>query len=244
MATNWQHKQDIINTPNPNHGGKYGYIPHKVFFDEIEEKLDKKGYSIIDDRIMTTKNNQIIAGNYLIKGDDSEMYPAITFTNSLNKMRKAEIWGSSLVLVCRNGMTRGFSKYSRKHLGENALPDFRKHIEIVINDLDNEFEKLKINREELKTKEIDKKVINQLIGDMYIQESLLTETQLSLIKKESKESTDFKEMNAWSFYNWCTQALRDQNHALNYDKSHIRLHSYLADQFDLTGASHLFNKVI
>lgn len=242
---NWTNNQvEILEYKKPDtYSKRYGYIPHDVFLDELKEKIDKRGYKIEEERYLGALNNQVICGNYRISNGDMEMQPAIGFVNSVNGMRTAQVYGMGLVLICRNGMTNSLGRYSRKHLGDKAIHDVRENMNLIVDKLEDEFETLKIQKEALKTKEIDRKVIAQLIGDMYVNEALITETQLSILKKESLESENFKDMTAWSFYNWTTEAFKN-NHPMNYDKQHHKFHTYMLNQFEIAGAPSFFKKVL
>lgn len=242
---NWtNNKIDILNYKKPEgYSKRYCYIPHEVFLDELQEKIDKKGYKIDSERYLGAMDNKIICGSYRINNGSDEMRPAIGFVNSVNRMRVAEVYGYGIVLVCSNGMVNSIGRYRRKHIGDQAISDIRNNIDIVIDNVENEFEKLIVQKEQLKEKEINKSIISKLIGDMYINESLINETQLSILKKEISLSKNFKEMNAWSMYNWVTEALKD-NHPLNYDKQHIKFHNYMLDQFEIVGSSNKFKKII
>jgi hypothetical protein len=114
----------------------------------------------------------------------------------------------------------------------------RKNIIESINSAEEEYKKLLQDRDELKERRINKKIISELVGDMYVNESLITETQLSLLKRELKESVHFKDENAWCFYNNITEVLKD-NHPFNYMKQHLKVYSYLSDAFNLTNKTGL-----
>lgn len=240
---NWTEKrEDILNIPLPEHSNRYGVIPHSVFLGEIEQELANKGYNIAEQRFLTANNGQILTGTYRIQDEqDSEMMPSISFVNSYNRTRKAEIRVSAMILVCKNGMCAStpYGSYSRKHLGDKALPDFREHLKLSIDNLQPEFDRLKKNKEEMKQIQIDKVVINQLVGDMFLNEQLITTTQLGILSKELKYSQNFKDGSLWSFYNNTTESFKE-NHAALYDKQHIKFHSYISSKFNLTGDKGLY----
>jgi hypothetical protein len=244
---NWETtRQRILNVPNPNFGGKYAYIPHSVFLEEIEQELKSSGKLIIDEAYNTTKDAKIISGWFKVQDPnitDLELAPVITFTNSVNKMVKASIRASALVLVCKNGMMGSIAggSYTRKHLGDNALPDFRKHIVEVVASLEDEFNRLVKNKEEMKVIELSTAEIGFLIGDMYVNEEMITANQLSTIKRELKRSKNFSGGTLWDFYNNVTEGLKD-THPLFYEKQHIKFHTYVSDKYNLTGSRGLYGK--
>ena len=242
---NWEDSRNrLLSTPIPEKEGRYCPIPHSVFLQELQEKLYKKSYIISDERYLSTGDGKVMTGWFSLKSDmDQEMNPSITFVNSYNKTKKAMIRASALVLVCKNGMMGSVDNgyYSRKHLGDNALSDFRAHIDLVIDGVEAEFARLITNKEEMKRIPLDLKQRALLIGDMYLNESLLTPVQLGIVKNEIERSTTFKGKSAWDLYNNITEALKD-NHPLNYDKQHVKVHTYMADKLSLTGAKGLYGE--
>ena len=233
-------RQAILATPLPQHGGRYAVIPHSLFLNEIQDRLKAKGYDIAEERYLTTGNRQVIAGVFRIKDNNTELAPSISFINSYNKTKKASIRAGAVVLVCRYGMMGAIENgsYSRKHTG-TALEDFREHVELVIDGLEKEFIRLQSNVREMKNISVDNILIANLIGDMVMNEQLITNTQLSIFKKEKKSSLNFRGNTLWDFYNNCTEAFKD-SHPVIYDKQHVKFHTYICDKFKLTGSRGLF----
>lgn len=239
-------RSNIPAAPLPDKTESYSPIPHSVFLDEIQERLAVKDMSIASERFLTADNYKILTGNFTLskKGETyTELAPTIYFVNSYNKTRKATIRAGATVLVCRNGMlgtvVNGY--YSRKHSG-TALEDFRKHIDLIIDGLEAEFNRLTINMNEMKAINLSDYQRAQLVGDMIINEDMISPTQISLLKKEIKYSEHFKDKTSlWSFYNNCTEAFK-QNHPLTFDRQHIKLHTYISDKFALTGYRGLYGK--
>jgi hypothetical protein len=70
--------------------------------DEIKDELYKQNYRIKEERYLTANNGLIMTGKYIIENEDSMMNPAMFFTNSYNKMRRAELQSGLSILVCKN----------------------------------------------------------------------------------------------------------------------------------------------
>jgi len=239
----WTKTEDFLDSIEiPEYSNRYAPIKHNVFINEIKEGLDKQGLIITDKKYLIAQKGKIMCGEYMMDGGikDMDMKVAISFQNSYNRQLSASCRSGALILLCSNGMY-GLSgnTYKRKHLGTNALSDVKINITSSIINAKESFEKLVQDKEELKTREIDKKIVAQLLGDMYINEAIITSEQLNIIKHEIDFSKDFKEMNAWSMYNWCTEGLK-HSHPSNYMKSHLQTHAYLSDKFELTNARGLY----
>lgn len=242
---NWTNKrEEILSTSLPIVTGRYGVIPHSVFLEEIQEELHKQGHTIVEESYLTADNNKILTGSFRIQNNtDIEIMPCIQFVNSYNKTRKASIRVGGTVLVCKNGMLGSApgGSYTRKHIGINALPDFRKHLNVGISGLTLEFERLLKNKQEMKDIQIDKSIIARLVGDMIINEDLITTTQLSILKHEINFSANFKGNTLWDFYNNTTESFKD-THPSFYDKQHIKFHSFITSKFDLSGNKGIYGK--
>lgn len=239
----WQNDSTFLkNIPLPENTGTYSAVPHAVFLDEIKEELYKKGHVIKEERYLTANNGLIMTGKYIIENENSIMNPAIYFTNSYNKMRRAELQGGISILVCKNGAIGidTASRFSRKHSG-TVLEDLRTNIVLTVDSLEEQFNRLKYNMEEMQQIHLSESQVAQIVGDMYVNENLIKETQLSILKHEIKFSKDFKDNTAYDLYNHCTEALKD-NHPMDFDKSHIKLHAYMSDIFSLTGKRNLYKK--
>jgi hypothetical protein len=242
---NWKENEDFLKSvEKPTYKGRYCAIPHDLFIDEINNQLNLKGMIVEDKKYLTSSNGEVMMGEYSIKGEDLEMNIAISFRNSYNKQVSASIKSGAIVLLCSNGMysIRGES-FKRKHLGIDAFKDTQKNISLSIDNAHDEYLKLLQDRDELKEKTVTKKIIAELVGDMYLNESIITETQLSLLKQELKISKHFTEDNAWCFYNNVTEVLKD-NHPKNYIQQHLKVYSYLSDAFNLTNKPGIYKKAL
>lgn len=234
-------RQEIVDTPLPTHKGRYGVIPHELFLNTVADKITSRGYGIIDERFLTNKDNQVLSGTYTIGGyDDIDITPSIYFVNSYNKSKIASIRIGGMVLVCKNGMLSS-RVYSRKHLGAKAYEDFSNQIDKGLDKLDEDFNNLIINKNEMKSLTINKDTIHKLVSDMFLEEDLITSTQISILKRELKYSKNFKDDTVWSFYNNVTESLKS-NSASNYNAQLSKFHAYASDYFDLTNKPNLYFK--
>jgi len=240
---NWTNNTDFLRTiPLPEQTATYKPVPHAVFLDEIKDELYKQNYRIKEERYLTANNGLIMTGKYIIENEDSMMNPAMFFTNSYNKMRRAELQSGLSILVCKNGAI-GIdlaTRFSRKHSG-TVLEDLRANIISAVGSIEEQFKRLRQNMYEMQEIHLTNTQVAQIVGDMYINEGLIKETQLSILKNEIKTSKDFKGDTAYDLYNHCTEALKD-NHPMDFDKQHVKLHAYMSDVFSLTGKRNLYKK--
>ena len=101
----------------------------------------------------------------------------------------------------------------------------------TINQLDEHFQKIIRQSEQLHNIEMTIEQYAELIGRMFIEENIITPTQLGIVKREFKESKLFPEPTAWSMYNHVNQALKF-GHPANYIEQHIGLHKFMLEHFE------------
>lgn len=238
-------RSNILAAQVPANTNSYTAIPHRVFLEELQEELSLNGYIIDRESYMGTKGYQIMTGSFTIKkpsesGDVVDIRPAIYFQNSYNKAKVASVKVGAKVLVCSNGMIgmRTKAMYTRKHTG-TALADVREHMKFMVERVEEEFAILQKNTDEMKQLVLSRDVRAQLVGDMIINEQMITAEQISILRREMSSSVNFKDNSLWSFYNNCTEAFKN-THPTLYQNQHLKLHAYISDKFGLTGAPNLY----
>jgi hypothetical protein len=240
-------KIDIINSVPPKATSSYCPIPHGIIIDEIFAELKNRNYQVRHEQYMHTKDYGIVSGNISLYHENSEntgIIPSITFVNSYNKYRTAQISSGAMVLVCANGMIRSSGKaFSRKHLGNAAMPDFLGMIRSSLDNLNAEFEILQDNVETMKRTYLTDVMKAALFGDIYLNYEMMTPTQVSIFNRENKQSKVFTGDTAWDFYNNMTESFKE-NTPLKYDKQHVWFHSYMSDQLQMKGARNLFTRIL
>ena len=161
----------------------------------------------------------------------------LAFLNSYNKAKRFVIAGGSQVRVCQNGHILGISElggYKRTHTGSADI-DAQEYIKIICSNAETEFKKLIEQKEKMKTIDISKKDIQHLISELYFEENLIKDTQMSILKKELDNPT-FKygtsENNLWTAYNHITYSLKG-THPKDYIETHQKVNKYFSEQFNL-----------
>jgi hypothetical protein len=239
---NWQLTEEFLeNIPVPEKTEDYTPIPHGVFVSTLQEKIRTAGLEVASKRYLTNEKGLVLTGEYEIKSDlDKEMTLSIGFQNSYNKVKKASIYGGAIVLVCKNGMytSKSFGRFSRKHTGD-ALNAIMVNIDKVIETSEARFKQLVEDREALKTITLRDIDIATLLGDMFLNQSIISPVQLNIIKDQMFNSQFFKERTAWSLYNWATEAFKN-THPLKYMSDHMKLHAYMSDVFFLASGPGLY----
>lgn len=206
----------------------YSPISHKEIIENIKEQLDKKGFIIKTTNYKANHEGTKLIGYYGIEHTDSELGLMMAFRNSYNKSMSAAVTIGGQVWICENGMVTGDISLLRKHTGAAGAIVKNKIIE-SIDKFDTSFKEICKDRDLMKDIKFDRKTVAELLGRMYIEEKLITNTQLDIIKHELDFSKSFKGDSAWDFYNHCTESLKTST--LNtYLSDHVNVHKFIKDQ--------------
>ena len=239
IKINQETRQFIENVPLPVYeGDSYTVISHGSIIDNIRQNLATNNLEVIRETYTPAQNGNIVTGILEIgNNEDKELSFNIAFLNSYNKAKRFVIAGGSQVRVCQNGHILGISElggYKRTHTG-TADVDAQEYIKLNCSNAETEFKKLIEQKEKMKTIDISKKDIQHLISELYFEENLIKDTQMSILKKELDNPTfDYgtPENNLWTAYNHLTFSLKS-THPKDYIETHQKVNKYLSEQFNL-----------
>lgn len=231
-------KEAILRTIPPPATRTYKTISHGQIIDSICDNLSKEGFNVVKERYQGSHNNQIIVGHLQLDINlDKDLKFEIGFMNSYNKMKKAIVIAGSSVFICGNGHILGdgsYGNFTRKHVG-NANIKIDEFIPEMVKSASDHFQVLIKQKDRMKEIELDKKVRNELIGQLYLDEALITTTQMSIIKKEFKKSSfDYgtSPTSLWQTYNNITMGLKE-THPSDWLSSHQKLNKIVNEKFQL-----------
>lgn len=213
--------------PVPTDTTSYVAISHGSLVDTVYEHLDKAGFVIKDEKIQTAKFGNQIFGTVTCTTGDTEQDMTIGFRNSYDKSIPVGLVAGNRVIVCSNLMFKGDVKQMRKHTGS-----VRKELDFLVsqsvNYMADQFEKIRLDTIKMKDAALTKRATAELIGRMYIEENLITSTQLSIIKDQLVNSKSFKGDTIWDLYNHTTEALKTA-HPSTIMKDHIKVHNFMLE---------------
>jgi len=217
----------------PERTESYTPIPHMEFIKNIREELSQTSFRIGNEQFISDKSGSKLLGIYkLIDDTNSEMGPSIAFRNSYDKSMSAGLVSGAKIIVCTNGFFKGDLVVMRKHTGD-ADSFMNNAIFNQINGLQQQYEDMKVFANTLKEKELNKSIIHQLIGDLYLEEEAITSEQLNIFKREMfKPTFDYKvsKENSWNIYNILTNSIERTSHPSTYITQHKKLYNYFNDK--------------
>ena len=212
---------------------KYQAIAHLDVIDSIKEELDRRGIGIVKENYKLGRFGQQLYGNFITNVNvDGEMAASVSFTNSYDKTKRLECISSATVLVCSNGLMRNrqIAGSSRKHVGAINV-ELAFMVEEAMNSLETEYAMLVEAKNKFKQIEISKQRQAELAGRLFMEQEILSVTQMSVFKNECERKTNpFNDDSAWMLYMNASEALK-LSHPVDYIKDHQKLHEFAMEVF-------------
>ena len=234
VKTSFVTEQHIRNAALPNHGKRYTVIPHGYIIDETRKELANAGFQINQELYKTSLDGQVAQGIYHLNyGNDSDMGLMFAWSNSYNKQMRFKCAVGAQVFICMNGVVSGdLGSYNRKHTG-SALADVTSSIANQISRAKEYYDNLVADKEMLKQVTLTSSEAGSVVGKLFIDQEILTLTQVGLVKREMDAPThqyNAAPNSAWTLYNHITLALKD-SHPMTYLSDHQKLHNFFVNEF-------------
>lgn len=212
----------------------YSPVPHRLFIEELSEQLDKSNLSIVKKRYNTALNYQIVSANYIVAYDaDPELQLNFNWANSYNKIIKASITGGAYQKICSNGMFGSNTRYIHKHNG-NVLEEIHSAIQQAVQSAEKQMQELIYVKNFLRNIEMTKTRSAELLGRLFIEEEIITSTQLNIVKRELESPSyqyDFLG-TAFELYSHLTHSFKETT-PQNYMKHHVNTHEFFRKLYDI-----------
>lgn len=231
-------RRDLLRVPIPKATASYAPVPHKKVIEMTLEQLDKVGLKVTSEAYHMAREGNQARGNYALESKDKEMSLMLAWHNSYDKTMPVRWAMGAHVFVCENGMVVGdMGIFKRRHTG-TVQEDFEETIKLHILSAGEMFRTLKKERELMKDIEISSRTRAELIGRMFLEDKVLTSTQLGIIKDEI-ENPSYGDYGApgsvWELYNHGTVGMK-KDHPTLYIDHHIKYHNFFRNEFKLTPA--------
>lgn len=225
-------KTILLTAKLPKKTSSYSPVPHKTVIETTLEALDKSGIKVISQSYSAARDGRQGSGIYQLEGGDLEMNFRLAWINSYDKSVPLGCGFGSHVIVCGNGLIMGdMGRFKRKHTG-SVLEEFKESIKKYIGDADEQFKRMVHDRERMKEITLTKRTSAELIGRMFIEDKIITATQLGIIARELDTPT-YKygtENKLWNTYNAVTVSLKEAHPQFSM-QSHVDLHNFVKKEF-------------
>lgn len=225
-------KNILLNAEIPQETKTYKPISHEQLIDLTLGSIESAGFELGTELYSSAKNGNVANGRYTIKNiADSEMELQIGWQNSYDRSLSLKFAIGTKIFICQNGCVSGdMGAFKKKHVGE--IQDFTPSaISEYIKSAAEAFRRMQIERETMKQVEVTSRVKAELIGRMFLEDQIITSTQLNIISRELKSPThDYGAQDSmWELYNHTTFAMKESHPALWMDK-HMAAHKFFVNE--------------
>ena len=226
-------KSMLLSVAIPKQTNTYKPISHGELITLSQKEIAKSGFIIDKELYSCSREGQQANGRYTISNvNDREMSLMIGWQNSYDKSLSLKFAIGGHIFICSNGAVVGdMGTFKRKHTGD--VQEFTpERIVEYIKAAGDVFQSLQNSRDRMKEIETSKRICAELVGRMFIEEEIITATQLGIIKREiEKPSFDYGcDGSMWQLYNHTTHALKETHPSL-YFEQHMKVHNFLTNQY-------------
>ena len=223
-----QAKNLLLSAPVPKETTTYKPVSHRELIDLTLESIYQSGYTLESQSYSTARNGDVANGRYTIANvADSEMKLQIGWQNSYDKSLALKFALGTSIIICSNGMVKGdHGAFRKKHQGD--IQTFTPAaISEYIKGGGDTFQDLQKDRDALKQYEATEQTQAELLGRLFLQEEIITSTQLNIVKRELRNPThDYGAQGSmWELYNHVTFALKEA-HPSDWMQDHIDTHNF------------------
>jgi hypothetical protein len=233
METTYVSAKDIlINADIPRQTKTYKPVSHRQLIDLTLNGIHNAGFKLDSESYSAARNGNIANGRFSIANvADSEMQLQIGWQNSYDKSLTLKFAIGTRIFICQNGCVSGdMGAFKKKHVGE--IQDFTPGaISEYIKSAGEAFRRMQTERESMKQVEISSRVKAELIGRLFLEDQIITSTQLNIISRELKAPThDYGAPDSmWELYNHTTFAMKGSHPALWMDR-HMSAHKFFVNE--------------
>lgn len=228
-------KSLILDTPVPVGTSTWKPVANSKLIDLTLESIDKAGFILDREFYSSAREGNQVTAKYTIKSlYDEDMQLMIGWQNSYDKTLSLKLCVGTQIFICSNGCVSGnMGAYKKKHVGDVQEIAPEKLVEYISGAGDT-FYKMQQDKLRMKEIEVSKKVQAELLGRMFIEQEIITATQLGIIKKEIEAPTyDYNSKGSlWELYNYATFSLKEVAPS-NWMKQHIDLHNFVTKEYSL-----------
>jgi len=228
-------KEYLLKVPIPAETSTYKPVSHGQLMKLTLDAIRECGFILAKETYTCGKDGLVANGKYMLKfGNDPDMSIMIAWQNSYNKKVSLKFAIGTWVFICENGMCKGdIGSFKTKHVGDvqEVTPD---KIKEYICQAAETFYDLVREKEWMKENHTTPREVAELLGRMFIEDEIITSTQLNKIRREIKNPTfDYGAPGTvWEFYNYCTYAVKDANPTY-WMQAQQDIHNFFVAEFDI-----------
>lgn len=225
-------KQILLNAELPQQTRTYKPIEHQRLIDLTLESIGGAGFELGSELYSAARDGQVANGRYTIKNvADSEMELQIGWQNSYDKSLSLKFAIGTKIFICQNGCVSGdYGAFRKKHVG--TVQEFTPSaITEYIKSAGEAFRRMQEERDRMKEIEITRRTKAELIGRLYLEDSIINSVQMNIISRELDNPThDYGAPGSmWELYNYTTFAMKE-THPTLWMQNHQKAHSFFVNE--------------
>lgn len=224
-------RQEAINYGVTKSTETYTPILNAEIIETALDELSKQGLKLKSEFHKTDGSKSKFVGGFVINSQsNSEMDMFFGYKNSIDRSMSASYASGSQIFICSNSAVRGEQSLTRKHTGE-ANKIIKLAISEGIKKLGDNFRQMEKEFQRMKEIEVTKKTYASLIGQLYLEQDIITSHQLSIIKKEMElESYNYGVTDSlFNVYQAVTHSLKN-THPISWLNSHVDTHRFFVNE--------------
>jgi len=224
-------RQESLNISKPAKTDSYCPISQEEIINTALEQISKQGLKLKSEFHKTDGSRSKFVGGFTINSQgNSEMDMFFGYKNSYDRTMSASYASGASVFICSNSAVSGEQCLTRKHTG-NANNIITLAITHGISSLGAKFRQIEKDFQRMKEIEVTKKTYASLIGQLYLEQDIITAHQLSVIKKEMEiESFDYGVKDSlYNVYQAVTHSLKS-SHPVSWLNSHTETHDFFCNE--------------
>lgn len=226
-------EKELLSIALPNETTSYKVVSHEQIISETKEALIQCGFKVTNEQYLKGNNGNQATGIYTLGNiNDKDMELSIAWQNSYDKTVRLKYAIGANVMVCSNGSVYGdMDFFSKKHTG--GVKDLiNKNIAMYIDNAEDIFNQMIADKEKLKLRSLTRRNCAEILGRMYAEEDLITETQIAVIKREIISPTfEYNaDDSAWELYNHVTHSLKNTR-PNKWLETHKNVYSFFNEEF-------------
>ncbi len=223
--------EDLAAIPLPKETHSYKPVSHNALasmLGAIASDLLPE-FELVNTQFGLARDGQQMFGVHTLKNGHSAMGLSIGFRNSYNKSLSVGIVTGSSVFVCDNLCLQGEVTVLKKHT-LNVVASIEALALSAIYKSRSAFNQIKHDAEIMKGIPLTDEDAYRTIGLLY-GNGILTPRQIPIVKNEwlNPSHSDFADRNVWSFYNACTESLKNSPPQSIMER-HLALHTQIIGQ--------------
>lgn len=232
----------LLSTPVPVKTNTYAPISHEEIHDCIMSEIQSNGFELKNINVKSANGRNCIVMYSLLdclaSYQDPEIGIRVGFKNSYDRSMSFGFALGSEVFICGNGMVSGEYTIKKQHRMKDVNVFAKDLICQYFGQIRAEHEENLHFAKELKSRDVTELDAQRIIGELFINNKIITQAQLRKMSNQMYDSEKFNTfgdcstISAWDLYNHGTEALKSSANN-NLFNRHIEYNEYFRRSFGI-----------